>query len=203
MNNLHKIKEQSPLVKSVLALDHHFSELSRLSARIQEMEMRNESDLVQMQRLMNAFAECGQSVSTEVVGLSTALNEARMKAEEDARVVAARAEELQGVQTEREKKLEEFRVLGEKVQVLTSSLHDLKRPEGEQVSEEDRARIAKRLLEVEAQLKPLIEEAQALKKDAQSSKMKGLEQGAHSLSQSLLSVTEKLHTFQQADRSLQ
>lgn len=189
--------ELSPLVQAVLALDESFSELTRLSEKLDETELKSESDLEQVQRLMNLFAEVGQNVSEQVLTLSATLNDARGMAEAAAQKVSARAEQFQAVQTERQKKMEEFRLLGEKVHALTASLSDLKRPEGEYVSDEERARMSMRLSQVELELRSLIEGAQGLKVEAQASKMKKLEQGAHSLSQSLLSVSQKLHTFQQ------
>lgn len=186
-----------------MAVDESFSELTRLSEKIAGTELKSDSDFEQVQRLMNLFAERGQDVSDQVIALSTALNDARVKAEAAAQLVASRAELFQAHQQERQKKMNEFRDLGEKVHALTSSLSDLKRPEGEYVSEEDRARMSMRLSEVEVELLSLIEGAQTIKNDAQASRMKGLEQSAHSLSQSLLSISQKLGSIQQASRSLQ
>jgi chromosome segregation ATPase len=198
-----KNKDLSPLVQTVIALDGYFSELSRLGARIEETELKSDSDFEQMQRLMNLFAECGQGVSDEVVALSTALNEARTQAEAAAQKVGARAEQFQALQSERQKKMEAFRRLGEKVQAITLSLGDLKRPEGTPASETDRAKISARLSELDAELNPLIEEAQAIKTEAQGSRMKHLEQSAHSLSQSLTSMRQKIGSFQQAQHPVQ
>ena len=194
-------KEQSPLVESVLALDTYFSELNRLSAKIEETDMKTDFDLEQMQKLMTHFAECGQNVSREVVAMSQALQEARAKAEASAALVSQRAEELHSIQSDRQKKMDAFRSLGEKVHTLTASLNELKKPEGETITEEDKAKIASRLSEFEAELNPLIDEAQSLKEEAQSSRMKFLEQGADSLRQSLLAVRQKLNSYQQAQNA--
>lgn len=193
-----KNKEISALVKTVLALEEHFAELKRLSAKIEEMKPKSESDFEQMQHLMRRFAECGQSVSAEVVALSSALNDARLEAEEAARVVGARAELLQGRRDERQAKMKKFKELGERVHAMTTSLHGLKRTEGEEASAEERARMLMHLAEVMGGLQPLIQEAQQLKDDAKSLKMKFLEQGADSLGQSLLAVSQKLAAFQQS-----
>jgi hypothetical protein len=202
MAKLDKSKEQSSLVQAVLTLDDYFSELTRLSGRIGEMELKSDSDFEQFQRLMNLFAESGEGITEMVVSLSTALNEARSKAEAAAKIVGERAEEFQAEKAARQKKMDEFRILGEKVNAVTSSLNDLKRPEGVEATEEDRAKISARLTEVVAQLQPLIEEAQNLKNEARDSRMKSLEQNAHSLSQSLLSIGQKLSGFQQSQANL-
>lgn len=202
MAKLDRSREQSTLVQAVLSLDDYFSELTRLSGRISELPLESDSDFEQFQRLMNLFAESGEGITEMVTSLSSALNEARSKAEAAAKIVGDRAEEFQAVKAERQKKMDEFRVLGEKVNAVTSSLNDLKRPEGVEATEEDRVKIATRLTDVVAQLQPLIEEAQQLKNQARDSKMKSLEQNAHSLSQSLLSIGQKLSTFQQGSQTL-
>lgn len=194
--NVAKIKSQSPLVQTVLALDHQFAELERLSRKISECEMKSDSDFEQLQHLMGRFSECGNAISGEVVQLSQALNEARASAEAAAQKVGARAEQLQAWQGERQKKMLAFHQLGEKVKGLTSSLQELRRPEGVPATDEDRARITKRLSELEAELAPLIAEAQAIKDDASKSRMRELETGAHALGQSLQAMSKKLGSLQ-------
>ena len=190
-----KIKNPSPLVEAVLNLDNYLSEIVRLGAKIEETELKSDFDFDQVQRLMNRFTECGHGVSDEVLRLSTTLNEARSKAEAAAQVVAAKAEQLQARQEERQRKMDDFRALGEKVRELTLSLNDLKRAEGETLSDEEQAKVAMRLGDFQQKLQPLIEEAQFLRKDAQSSKLKTLEQGADSLVQSLSAIGRRLETF--------
>lgn len=195
-DNVAKIKSQSPLVQTVLALDHQFAELERLSAKINDCEMKSDSDFEQLQHLMGRFSECGNAISGEVVQLSQALNDARASAEAAAQKVGARAEQLQAWQGERQKKMLAFHQLGEKVKGLTGSLQELRRPEGVPATDEDRARIAKRLSELETELAPLIEEAQAIKEDAARSRMRELETGAHALGQSLRAMSTKLGSLQ-------
>lgn len=193
--NVSKLKSQSPLVQAVLALDHQFSELERLSAKIEETQMKTDSDFEQLQHLMGRFAECGTTITSEVVNLSTALNDARANAEASAQKVGARAEQLQSWQGERQKKMAAFQNLGEKVRALTASLQDLRRPEGVPATDEDRAKIAQRLAELESQLAPLIEEAETIKNEAQGSRMRELETGAHALGQSLQAMSKKLSSL--------
>ena len=70
-----------------------------------------------------------------------------------------------------------------------------KKPEGPIA--EDRSQPSKQLREIEVHLHPLIEEATTLKKEAQASNMKNLEQSADSLVQSLSAVSKRLQSFQQ------
>ncbi len=201
MSEINKIKNPSPLVQSVIALDTYFSELIRLGSRIEEMELKSDFDFEQVQRLMNHFAECGQGVSEQIVTMSAALNESRAKAEAAAQVVAERAGQLQVRKDDVQAKMDELRQLGDNVRELTLSLSELKKPEGETVSEDDRAKISMRLSEFDLQLRPLIEKAQQLKETGQNARMKVLEQSADSLRQSLLAISQKLSTFQATGQS--
>ena len=88
--------------------------------------------------------------------------------------------------------MEEFRLLGEKVRDLTTSLSGFKFQEGAQLSDEERSQLTSRLAEFEARLRPLIEEAQTLKKVGHESKIKILEQSADSLGQSLQAISQKI-----------
>ena len=88
-----KGKQDSPLVKSVLALDQYLSELERVGQKINSTDMTSDFDVDYIQKLMTRFSESAQGVSREVTNLSTHLNEARTRAEAIARTqeVYARA----------------------------------------------------------------------------------------------------------------
>jgi hypothetical protein len=184
-------KDRSALVLTVVALDEYFSELAHLSSRIGEMPLESDSDIEQMQRLLSHFNRCGQDISEQVAAMSSALNESRTKAEAAARLVAVKAEELQALQNTRQKKMDEFRSLADRVQALNVSLKEMN-------DGGDNEKISKRLSEVSLELHPLIDKAQAIRMDARKSKMKALEQGAESLGQSLVSVSQKLSAYQQS-----
>lgn len=190
-----QIKNPSPLVETVLKLDNYLSEIVRLGEKIESMDLKTDFDYEQAQKLLNHFTQCGQGVAEEVVQLSANLNEARAKAEAAAQVVSARAEQIQARQEDHHQKMADFRALGERVRDLTLSLNDLKRPEGEELTADDRAHLSMRLSEFQIQLQPLIAEAMKLKTEAQGSRLKTLEQGADSLVQSLSAIGRRLETL--------
>lgn len=190
-----KLNTESPLVKSVLALDEYIAELERVGGKINSMELKSEFDLEHVRRLLTRFAECGQGVSDELTKLSTHLNEARSRAETVAGQVAQKANLLNDRKTDQQAKLDQFRILGEKVRDLNASMAALRRPEDAVLTEEERKEISDRLLDFEKQLDPLIEEAQNLREEAHSSRMKALEQNADSLAQTLLAVRDKIRTL--------
>ena len=87
-----KTKQDSPLVKSVLALDHHLAELERIGAKINSADMTSDVDFEFIQKLMARFAECGQGISEEVSNLSTHLQQAQRRAEAVSQGVSKQAE---------------------------------------------------------------------------------------------------------------
>jgi hypothetical protein len=68
----------------------------------------------------------------------------------------------------------------------------LRRPEGDVLTESERASLSMKLSEFELQLGPLIDEAQNIRTAARLSKMKTLEQNADSLTETLKSIRQKI-----------
>ena len=113
-------KRNSPLVQSVLALDNYLAELERIGAKINSTNMTSDFDLEYIHKLMTRFAECGQGVSNEVTNLSTQLQEAQSRAEAVAQGVSKQAELFNIRRNEQNERLEEFRILCEKVRDLNA-----------------------------------------------------------------------------------
>jgi len=187
-----KTKRDSPLVKAVLALDNYLSELERIGGKINSTDMASDFDVEYIQKLMTRFAECGQGVSQEVMNLSTHLQEARQRAEIVAQGVSAQAELLNKRRHEQNEKLEMFRVLGERVRQLNDTISEFRRPHGQGLTGEDRAKLTSNIPVFEAQLVQLIDELKVLRQSARDSHMRALEKNAESLTQTLQAVHKKL-----------
>lgn len=196
MANLNKLTEQSELIKTVVSLDSNFSSLERLSERIGELELNTEFDQSQMRRLMLAFSESATAVSDEFVRLVQLIADAKVRSEQAAKIVAAKAELLQAKQNEEAVKFEAFRKLTEKVNQLNEDLKVLQSTTRTENSDEEKNRLTQELAKFELRLRPLIEEAQLIKKEAQASRLKGLEQNADALGQSLKAASSKLTLVQ-------
>lgn len=192
MNENIKFKDASPLVKAVLTLDDHFQNLVRLAEKIEANDLKTDGDIEQARKLMGHFAQIGEGISSGVVELSTRLNEARAAAEEAANKVSAKADIIQNRQGEEAKLADVFRALAEKVGSLNQSLMQAKPPTEGELTDDDRARTIEAFNDIDAQLMPLIEEAEALRDNAQRLKMKVLEQQASSLAAHLVNVKEKI-----------
>lgn len=192
MANLKKAAEQSELVKTVISLDSNFSSLERLSGRIGDIELNTEFDYSQIRRLMLAFAESATAVADEIVLLAQLIADAKNRSEEAAKVVAAKAELLQSRNNDEASKVEAFRELMVKVNQLNEEMKVLQSSASAELSTEEKNRITQELAKFEMRLHPLIEEAQVIKKDAQTSRFKGLEQNADALGQSLKTASSKL-----------
>jgi chromosome segregation ATPase len=178
-----KDNRESALVKSVLALDNYLAELERVGGKINSTDMTSDFDIEFVQKLMARFAECGQGVSEEVAKLSTELVEAQTRAEAVAKGVSQQAELFKVRRTEQDEKLEQFRVLGEKVRELNTTMSGLRN---------DRAKLKADLPGFQTQLDALIEELHNLRNSARLSRMKALEKNAESMAQSLQAARKKL-----------
>jgi chromosome segregation ATPase len=178
-----KDKRESPLVRSVLALDNYLSELERVGMKINSTDMTSDFDVEYVQKLMAHFAECGQGVAEEVANLSAHLRESQARAEAVATGVSRQADLLNDRRREHEEKLEEFRVLGEKVRELNDEISRHR---------DDRTSLTSKLPFFETQLTALIDELEHLRDSARESRMKVLAKNAESLAQTLQAVRKKL-----------
>src|SRR6516225_6684556 len=136
-----KTKQESALVKSVLALDNYLSELERVGTKINSTDMASDFDIEFVQKLLTRFAECGQGVSEGVTNLSAQLREAQTRAEAVAQGVSRQAGLFSTRRAELNEKLEQFRVLGEKVRDLSAAISQVGRPHGGSMTPEDRANL--------------------------------------------------------------
>lgn len=192
MSDTIKIKDPSPLVKTVLTLDAQFTEIEELSRKIDKMNITSDFDIRRAQQILNQFTMVGEVVTTEIANLSVQLNESRIRAEAAAQVVSDRAKQIQERKNDLQKKIEEFRILGEKVRAVMANMNELKRPSEETLPPDKQSKLLMQLSEFEVQLQPLVEESIQLRQEAQQANMTMLERQADSLSQSLIAASQKL-----------
>jgi hypothetical protein len=171
-----KNRKESPLVRSVLALDDYLNELERVGTKINSTDMTSDFDLEFVQKLLTRFAECGQGVSSEVANLSAQLKEAQSRAESIAQGVGRQAELFGARRKEHNERMEEFRILSEKVRDLNTGIGQFR---------DDPAAL-------ETQLASLLADLDALRLSARNSRMRGLEKHAESLGQALQAARTKL-----------
>src|SRR5688572_10012973 len=187
-----KNQRDSPLVNSVLALQGHLNELERVGAKINSADLTADIDVEYIQKLLNRFAECGQGISEEVSNFSMHLQDAQSRAESVAQEVSRQAEVFKIRRNEQNEKLEQFRLLGQRVGEINAAISLFRRPAGQGFTEEDRSALASNIPGLERQLAVLIGELQDLRSSARSSRMRALEKNAESLTQSLQAVQTKL-----------
>ena len=188
-------KRDSPLVTSVLALQHYLDEMERIGNKINSTDMSGDVDVEHVQKLMTRFAECGQGVSQEVRNLSAHLQHAQASAEAVAAGVASQAQAFKARAMQQHEHLEKFRSLGEKIHALNTTMSEFRRPSGHGFTEDERGALRSKLPAVEGELVVLIAELQDLRDVARSSSMKKLEKDAESLAQTLKAVHGKLREF--------
>ncbi len=164
-----------------------------MSKRIENLEIRGDSDYEQLHDFLSRYAQSAESIATHVASFSQALIEARTLAETSAQMVSGKAELLQAHHDERQKKLQAFQILNAKVSELTNTIKDLNQETSATMSDSDRQKITNRLASFATQLAPLIGEAQNIREQAQAAKMTALEKEANSLRLSLVEVNNRLN----------
>ena len=187
-----KINPESALVRSVLALDTFLSELERIGRKINSADLSGDFDVEYVQKLMSRFAECGEAISEEVPKLSEHLQEAQTRAQAVARGVSQQAELFNARRNEYNRKLEQFRLLGDRGRELNAAIVRFRPVNRERLTDEDRAKLRTDLAGFDVQLTGLIDELQSLKNSARDSRMKSLERNAESLAQTLQVARKKL-----------
>lgn len=192
MTDIKKISDKSPLVATVIALSDAFENLERIGTKIDEMELKTDTDYEQARRWLARFAENGEVVTTEIGNLSRLLSEARVRSEAISAKVEARAAQIGVRRDESQELADEFNALTLQVRDLGADLNDMKREDGSEITDADRAAIAQRLGEVQNRLEPMIAEAKRIQQVARQSRMKALEQNADSLAQTLGALRSKL-----------
>ena len=182
----------SPLVTSVLALQNHLTELERLGGKINSIDMASDVDVDFIQKLLMRFAECGQAVSDEVTNLSTHLRRAQLQAESVAQGVSRQAEAFKTNRDEQNEHLERFRLLGERIRALNTTITQARLPQNP--SGENGA-LTLDIPILEQQLADLVAELQSLRNSAHSSRLKTLEKSAESLAQSIQALQLRLRNL--------
>ncbi len=188
-------KIESPLVRSVLALDSHLTELERVGERIIEARMKSEFDFEQVRKLMVRFAEYGEGISKEIGELSQHLNEARTRAESVAKAVSDKAELLKERTGAENDKYDQFRLLSEKVRDLNGRIGVLRPSKDANPSPSERLKLTEQLKAFEGEIENLINEAEDIRRQAHEAKMKDLQSDADSLAQTLQAVQRKLKSL--------
>jgi hypothetical protein len=187
-----KINRESALVRSVLALDTFLSELERIGRKITSADLSGDFDVEYVQKLMSRFAECGEAISEEVPKLSQHLQEAQTRAQAVARGVSQQADLFNVRRNEYNRKLEEFRLLGDRVRELNAAIVRFRPANRDPLTDEHRAKLRADLAGFDVQLTGLIDELQDLRNSARDSRMKSLEKNAESLAQTLQAARKKL-----------
>lgn len=178
----------TPFGKLALQLDHDFSELDRLSAQIERLEIESDSGLELATRLLAQFAKHGQGVAEGIQEFAKALETSRAGAERSAAIVGERAIAIQQRQSEQLHLQEKFQELGAKVQEASASIATLKSAD----EAEQKAQIPGRLREMEERLGAFAEEAKAIKDQARQIHFRRIEREAESLFGTLQSARTKI-----------
>lgn len=177
--------------QAALTLDEDFQEFDRLAKEIERQNIESDTGFERAAKLLIKLDSCGKRISSGMQTMSSALEEVRARTEQAANVANTRAVAVQERQQLSEQMMERLQHLGDTVRKITTAVGEL-RQSSDMISDEDRAVLAERLPEFNAQLGMLVDEVQKLKVDATAAHMRTLERNADSLKQSLQRAKHKL-----------
>ncbi|MGE0173932.1 MAG: hypothetical protein AB7T49_14140 [Oligoflexales bacterium] len=184
-------KSPTVFAQAALTLDEDFQEFDRLAKEIERQNIESDTGFERAAKLLIKLDSCGKRISSGMQTMSSALEEVRARTEQAANVANTRAVAVQERQQLSEQMMERLQHLGDTVRKITTAVGEL-RQSSDMISDEDRAVLAERLPEFNAQLGMLVDEVQKLKVDATAAHMRTLERNADSLKQSLQRAKHKL-----------
>jgi uncharacterized protein YukE len=184
MKTVKKTKEVSEFARAAMSLDSDFEQLESLGQQLEESELETEFGLNQAKKLLLHYGECGERIGAEIQLLAKALEEARMKAEAGATLVANRAVLIQKRHEEKEQMLSRFQSLGEMAKKVNDSVL--------QFTNEGKISLTEHMPELQSSIDALIDESKKIRVEASQAKMKTLEKDAEAFSQMLQSVSKRL-----------
>lgn len=187
-----RMEQLSSFGRLAVKLDAEFSELARLGAQIQRLDIDTESGLEHAVKLLGKFAESGKAISEGIQQFSTVLQEARERSESAAQTVSARANDI------RDRKMRQADLRGKLLQIedvvknVNEDLSQFKRDGKSDPTDADKLQMRAELEKANAALRTLIVDAEATKESAREMKFKTLEREAQALLDTLRSSCRKV-----------
>jgi len=182
----------SPFGRMAVKLDTAFSELNRISGQIQRMEIHSDSGLERAVKLLNEFAQNGQTIAENIQEFSRTLADARAKSEAAAHIVSERAQLVQQRRQQQNHIQDKLTQIEQKVKAANASLADFRKHNPGELSDEQKIQIKTHLEQLNQNLADFIEAVQAVKAEAAQAKFKGIERDAESLLGALQASRRKL-----------
>ena len=185
-------EELSSFSRLALELDGHFSELSRIGGQIERLDIDSESGLDHAVKLLNQFAEHGNSISQGIQEFAKVLQEARESSEAAARSVSEHAQTIHERKLKQNQMREELNRVSEKVKAANAGLSGLRKDGKSEFNDEEKRQIRAGLKQVNHNLKSFLTDVQAIKESAVQSKFKSIEHEAKKLLDVLRSSSRKI-----------
>jgi len=189
-----KLEALSEFGRIALKLDRDFSELERLSAKIERLNLESESDLDHAVKLLGEFALQGQEIGRDMQEFSKALEAARERSDAAAKSVSERAGRVQERQQRRAQLQERLVRLEQELKTANAGLTGGRKGDRE-ASEEEKARIKTQFAELRSRLSEFIEPAEKIRDEAAQLKFRRIERDAQSMLDTLLALRRKLETI--------
>ena len=187
--------ELSPFGLQALKLDEDFSELGRLCAKIERLDLESESDLDHAVKLMGEFARQGQTIAEDMQHFSKSLQEARERSEVAARSVEQRAQQVLERQGRRDRLKDRLIQLDQEIKSANEGLLGGRKSANEALSDAEKERIKAQFEQLQRRLADFIDPAQKIRDEAAQLKFRRIERDAQSMLDTLVALRRKLETI--------
>jgi chromosome segregation ATPase len=187
-----KLETLSPFGRLAVALDADFSQLERLSGQIQRLDIETDGGLDHALKLLNDFAERGQSIAQGIGEFAQAMQQAQARSEKAAQLVAERAEAIQARKEKQQKLNNQLAQVKQQVKIVNDGLASFRKPGAGELSDADKAEIKTGLDQVQDHFGRFIADIQSLKVEAGQARFKSLERDAQALLDTLESSRRKI-----------
>jgi hypothetical protein len=182
----------SPFGRLAIELDGSFVEISRLSLQIQRLDIHSDSGLDHALKLLNQFAQHGQSVAEGMKDFSKLLQDAHHKTDMAAQAVAERAQVIYQRKQQQNQLQEKLALVEKDLSSVSQNLAGFRQEGKKEFSEEEKQNLTAALSQLQGQLEHFVTIAQSIKDEATELKFKNMERTAQSLLDSLQASHRKI-----------
>lgn len=188
------LEDLSPFGRLAVQLDGDFSEMIRLGAQIDRLDIDSDSGLEHALKLLTRFAQHGRNIAENIQDFSRTLQDARDRSEAAAKRVTERAQQIEERKIRQNQIQDKLKRVEEKVKTANAGLTGTQKPSGREFSDDEKAQITSQLERLNNELVKFIAETQAIKEEAGQSKFKTIERDAQTIIDTLQSSRRKINS---------
>ncbi len=190
--------EDSELTLAADALENELRNFEKLADNVQRAPLGTEKQLGKAAKALNEAAESDAKLVQLAGALLNAITRARTRQQEQATVINARAEEIQARAAELQALMERFSALGRTATELNQHVQTMAASHTGGTMGEKAGTFATALVEVQARMSTVAEEAGTISEDASNRGFVEIARDSDSLRQQLLAARNRINLLQQS-----